>query len=393
MQLPIAPSCSTILDAAPAKGRARSVYMHVPFCFHKCHYCDFYSLADEDDSRHEAFVARLLAEVGATSEWLGSVETVFVGGGTPSLLRPELWKRILREVGQAWSIGPSYEFTIEANPETVTEALAQTLIEGGVNRVSVGCQSFDPRHLKTLERWHEPSSVVRSVNVLRSAGLTNLNLDLIFGIPGQTLDEWRDDLRRAIDLGPTHVSCYGLTYEPNTPLYVRMKAGKIEPVEEDTEAAMYEATMEALAAAGYEQYEISNWSRPGLMCRHNLAYWRNQDWWALGPSASGHVDGLRWKNVPRISDYLERAPWPAVTDVERADESGRIGERFMVGLRLNEGMRQEDVDGMLSHSASAGRREALAGFVASGLLERTTTHLRLTHRGRLLANEVVAALI
>ncbi len=394
MQLPIAEPCRSILDARPAPGRAASLYLHIPFCFHKCHYCDFYSLVD-DDSRHEVFVDRLVEEIEASKSFFApNIDTVFVGGGTPTLLSPPLWKRLLAALHAipGWNDGPG-EFTVEANPETVTDELAATLCQGGVSRVSIGCQSFNLAHLKTLERWHDPENVARSVSILRRNGIDNLNLDLIFAIPGQTVEDWIEDLHQAIALQPTHLSCYGLTYETNTPLHVRMRAGSIQPVDDAAEADMYEATMENLAAAGFVQYEISNWSRPNLPCRHNLTYWTNGNWWALGPSASGHVDGLRWKNVPRIGSYLDQRPLPPVTDVERLDANGVVGERFMLGLRLNCGIPLRQVEAMLAGSSTADRRLAIDRFVNEGLIERTEESLRLTHRGRLLANDVLSELI
>jgi oxygen-independent coproporphyrinogen III oxidase len=404
MQLGLARSETTIAEVAtpPPMGRCASIYAHVPFCFHKCHYCDFYSLVD-DDSRHPIFVNRLIAELRAARPHLAdSIDTVFFGGGTPSLLAPQLWRRLLADLNEVIRLSPQAEFTIEANPETVTDDLAESIAAGGVNRISIGCQSFNPTHLKTLERWHEPANVERSMTIFRSAGLKNLNLDLIFGIPGQSLAEWLDDLNQALDLGPTHISCYGLTYESNTPLYVKMKAGRITPIDEDIEADMYEATMDTLAAAGFVQYELSNWSRPGMTCRHNLVYWTNGDWWPVGPSASGHVDGLRWKNVPRLSDYVDRPesasnpeqPFrPAIQDVERVDESTRIGERFMLGLRLIDGLPLSLVSELLAGESSARRVSDIERFVDQALLERTRTHLRLTRVGRMQANVVVGALI
>jgi oxygen-independent coproporphyrinogen-3 oxidase len=194
------------------------LYVHVPFCFHKCHYCDFYSIVDSQD-RQAAFVDRLIGELTAASQHFGQpLQTIFVGGGTPTLLRVELWKRLLAAIHESVQLERDYEWTVEANPETLTSELVDVLIAGGVNRFSIGCQSFNPVHLKTLERWHDPRNVHRSVEILRVAGVSNFNLDLIFGIPGQSLDEWQADLDNALSLAPSHLSCYSLMYEPNTPL-------------------------------------------------------------------------------------------------------------------------------------------------------------------------------
>jgi len=376
-------------------------YLHIPFCFHKCHYCDFYSIVDNQD-RQAAFTDRLIEELQAIGELINEpVETRFVGGGTPTLLRPELWQRLLPAVRRYLPLREGGEFTVEANPETVTPELASILMAGGVNRVSVGCQSFNPGHLKTLERWHDPANVRRSVDILRAAGITNLNLDLIFAVPGQSLEDWLADLDRALELEPSHLSCYGLVYEPNTPLTVKMKAGRITPAEQDLEAAMYEATIDRLNAAGFEHYEISNWARrsaegrASARCRHNMIYWTNRNWWAIGPSASGHVNGLRWKNVPRLGEYLDHGPLPPVMDVERFDAATVAGEQFMLGLRLMEGLHVVEVERLLQLSADlqSPRREAIERHVRHGLLERRDDHLRLSRPGLMLANTVLEDLI
>jgi oxygen-independent coproporphyrinogen III oxidase len=383
------------IRAALDAGHIRGAYLHVPFCFHKCHYCDFYSIVDSQD-RQEPFVRRLIAEIEAISPRIERpLETIFIGGGTPTLLHPNLWRRLLVVIRERLPLAAGGEFTIEANPETVTPELVEVLASGGVNRVSIGAQSFNPAHLKALERWHDPASVARSVQFLRGSGISNINLDLIFAIPGQTLDTWRSDLESALALHPSHVSCYGLMYESNTPLTQRLHMGEVQAIDEDDEAAMYEATLDVLGAAGFEQYEISNWARDGATCRHNLLYWRNANWWALGPSASGHVSGVRWKNIPRLSDYLNVGPLPPVTDVEFVDDPTRAGERFMLGLRLNEGLSLAEVEALLSLSGGRAdaRRAALQRHRAAGLLAVHDQRLVLTRRGRLLANDVLVDLI
>ena len=365
--------------------------MHVPFCVHKCHYCDFYSLVETGpESRQPAFTDRLIEEIRATAPGLERpLETIFVGGGTPTLLAPDLWARLLRAIAEYLPLASDLEFTVEANPETITAPLLEVLAGGGVNRLSLGAQSFNRTTLKTLERRHDPATVGRGVRLARAAGITNINLDLIFGIPGQDLDGWRVDLETAIALDPVHLSCYGLMYEPNTPLTARLRAGAIQRVDEDTEAEMYETTCDMLEAVGYEQYEISNWALPGRACRHNLLYWRNESWWAMGPAAAGHVNGVRWKNVPRLSEYLKVGPLPPITDVEELDEDGRVGEILMLGLRLNEGISHARLQGLLA----GGRAEIVRRHVAAGLLEHREGRLRFTRRGRLLADTVLADLL
>ena len=269
------------------------------------------------------------------------------------------------------------------------------LAAAGVNRVSIGAQSFDPRHLKTLERWHDPANVARAAGFLREAGIVNFNLDLIFGIPGQSLADWRADLARALEIGPEHLSCYGLTYEQNTAMTRRLERGEFEPCDDSVEAEMYEATRDTLAAAGFAQYEVSNHARPGRECRHNLVYWRNEPWWAIGPSASGYVAGHRYKVVPRLGDWLARAGDGSqpVVDHEAPDERRNASEALMVGLRLAEGIGA----GLERHAVALApaRAAVIAKAIADGLLERdaATERLRFTRRGMMLANEVLEELV
>ncbi len=369
------------------------VYLHVPFCFHKCHYCDFYSIVDT--KRQRVFVRRLMEEVTALSAHVRTpLETIFIGGGTPTLLPVDLLAQLLGTIADRLPRRRGAEFTVEANPETVSGPLAAVLAEGGVNRVSIGAQSFCGQHLKTLERWHEPGNVERSVDLVRAAGIENINLDLIFAIPGQTLGDWLADLDRAMDLDPAHLSCYGLMYEPNTPLYARLRAGRIRRVDEDLEAAMYEATIDRLGAAGFEHYEISNWARPGRRCRHNLLYWTNRQWWPLGPSAAGHVAGTRWKNVGHLGAYLELGPWPPIQDVEHLDDDGRAGEELMLGLRLIDGIERGRLEALLA-LGRRGRERAAAidRHVEGGRLQERDGRLRLTRAGLLLADSVLADLV
>ena len=381
---------------APREGtRWRGAYIHVPFCAHKCHYCDFYSFVDTE-SRQGAFVERLEAEMRAVADAFirAPLETVFFGGGTPTLLEPPLLERMLSSLRRILPLAADAEVTVEANPETVTPEVAAILAAAGVRRVSMGCQSFEPRLLQALERRHRPERVPEAIASLRAAGVPQVNLDLIFGIPGSTTDDWLRDLDRAIALAPDHVSAYGLVYEPNTPLHTRMRRGDVTPIDEDVEARMYEHALDALAAAGLERYEISNWSRPGMACRHNLTYWTGGDWWAFGPSGSAHGAGVRWKNVPRLGDWLASGPFPPVQDVERVDADGRIGERFMLELRLACGIAEDEVERMLGAGSRGGaRRAAIARHESSGLLERRGGRLTLSRRGLLLANAVVADLV
>ena len=392
-----------------------ALYLHIPFCFHKCHYCDFFSLVQPKDGpgRQDAFTDALIAELRQQAQaYAMHPETVFVGGGTPTLLRPELWRRLLDALKQAGVLDAVTEFTVEANPETVTPELMHRLAEGGVNRLSMGAQSFNPAELQTLERWHDPDTVPKAMQIARETGITNLNLDLIFAIPGQTLNGLDHDLAQAVALKPTHLSCYSLIFEPNTPLTQKLKLGRISAVGENTERAMYDRVMSRLDAAGYEHYEISNWAYQGTghrdqgsgpeirhpkaetrsnLCRHNLAYWHNRNWLGLGPSAASHVNGRRWKNEAHLGRYIDHSPTPPTTDHEQLPPRRHLGEQIMLGLRLRQGL---PLDWLNKHVPEDDpRRKTINELIEINMLEQTATHLRLTREGLFLADSVIAKLL
>lgn len=411
--------------------RIDGLYLHLPFCFHKCHYCDFYSVVDRaDQDRQAQFTAALIAEL---RRWVGVLEgwrprTVFAGGGTPTYLRPELWAELLDAMNELRLLVECVEFTVEANPETVTPELMKQLSGDGVNRVSIGAQSFQRESLAALERWHDPDNVPRAVDACRAAGIDNLSLDLIFAIPGQTLAMLDDDLSRLIELRPTHLSTYGLTYEPRTPLTARLRVGQVTAIDEDTQRAMYAHVLDRLEGEGFEHYEVSNWARgeknrgtrnaecgiesqwmevmtpplaaehsafhapsSAFQCLHNLAYWHNANWIGVGPGAASHVTGQRWRNVPSLTTYLAASPDPPVEDYEYLPADQRIGERMMLGLRLAEGLPLSWLDENVPPEDR--RRAAIDEMVAIDMLERTATHLRLTRRGLFVADSVIAKLL
>ena len=384
------------LDEVMPKGavEARAAYFHVPFCFHKCHYCDFYSIVDSGD-RQGVFVDRIETELREYGPRVrGEIETVFIGGGTPTLLEPGLLRRMLEAIRSGLPLAADVEWTVEANPETVDESVARELVAGGVNRISVGCQSFQPRLLEILERHHDPHNVARAIDLLRAAGISEFNLDLIHGVPRSTIAEWQDDLDQALALGPAHLSCYGLQYEPNTALTHKLESGRIERLDEDLEADMYEYTRDRLALAGFRQYEISNWCLPGSECRHNLLYWRSGNWLAFGPSASGHLDGTRWKNLPRLSEWIDSGKVTPVVDVERLVDSDRVGEQLMLEFRLIEGIPRSRLEELLHRSDPGGRRRrVIEEAVSTGLMRDERGVVRLSDRGVLLADSLLSELI
>ncbi len=320
------------------------------------------------------------------------VETIFVGGGTPTMLPPEELGRLLDRLRALARPGAELEFTVEANPATVTPEIAKVLVSAGVNRVSIGAQSFDVAELAVLERGHRPVQVAETVAVCREAGLGCVNLDLIFAIPGQTLESWLASLEQAIGLQPEHLSCYSLTFEPGTRLYDQLQAGKVTRVDQDLDAAMYERTIDTLSDAGYVHYEISNFSRPGYRCRHNLVYWHNEPYLGIGPSAAGLVDGARYKNVAEVAGYTEAVlagRGPRVEEERRSIEQ-RARETAMLELRLIEGIDRRRFERRYGQDPVDFFSEAVRRHCETGLLEVTDQRVRLTRAGLLLADTVVA---
>ncbi len=378
-------------------GGVGSIYIHVPFCFHKCHYCDFYSFVDSRDRQGE-FLERLKEELGVLAGHAGVLETVFVGGGTPSLLRVGLWEELLGWMGERFARGEGAEFTVECNPETVSAELMGVLARGGVNRVSVGAQSFDRRHLATLERWHEPENVGKALSLARDAGIEHRSIDLIFGIPGQTMEEWGRDLEMALSLPVDHVSCYALTYEPNTAMTKRLERGEFAPMDDDVEAEMYEETVRVLGDAGFARYEVSNFAREGGACAHNLVYWRGGEWLAAGPSGSAHAGGQRWKNVPRLTEWMEGVArdggYSPMVDYEGVDARRALAEWIMLGLRLSEGL---DAMRLMEDARAVGSTERMGEVIAAhrrgGMLVDEQQRVRLSERGFLFADGVAGELM
>lgn len=376
-----------------------SLYIHVPFCFHKCHYCDFYSIVDTRD-RQGDFTHRLVRELRALAKATDrpAISTIFIGGGTPSLLAIPWWQELLAGLHEAFDLSTLREFTVECNPETVTLDLMHVLRAGNVNRVSVGAQSFHAHHLKTLERWHDPANVFKAIELARSAGIARQSMDLIFSIPRQTLAEWDADLRTALSAGTTHLSCYALTYEPNTAMTARMKKGEFAQSPEDLEADMFEHTLATLRAAGLERYEVSNFAKPGDECLHNIAYWEQRDWLAAGPNASAHVRGVRWKNIQRLDDYLNKHvdDFAVVTDVEHADNVRNLSEAVWTGLRMARG-----VDIAATLNAAEAAKPGLAATISRvaarqkelGALVEQNGRWQLSDRGFMIADAVAVAFL
>jgi oxygen-independent coproporphyrinogen-3 oxidase len=382
-----------------------ALYIHFPFCRARCAYCDFNTYAGLDH-----LVPDYVEALGVEAEHLaalfsGPLATVYVGGGTPSLVPASSLAQVLDTCCTMFGLNPTAEISVEANPGTLTRAWLDTLRARGVNRLSLGAQSLNDAELAMLGRIHRRADVEAAVAAARAAGFDNLSLDLIFGLPGQRLADWRAMLKSALALTPDHLSLYALTLEEGTPLAGRVQRGDLPAPDADRAADMYELADELLTAQGFAQYEISNWCRPGFECVHNLTCWRYQPYLALGAGAHSFDGARRRWNVRSVPDYIKQLssatipttigtdtwPSPAVEDGEMLSRAEQMGETMMLGLRLTrEGVAEVGFRDRFGVSLDAAYPAALPEMVAAGLIRRDGGRVRLTRRGRLLGNRVFA---
>jgi oxygen-independent coproporphyrinogen-3 oxidase len=381
---------------AVRKDKPSALYVHIPFCKHKCHYCDFNTYAVHGQPV-ETYLAALEREMRLAAESCPPpvIETIFVGGGTPTILEPEQMRRLLEALPRyfpEWS--PEVEFTMEANPGTVDARKLAAMREGGVNRISFGAQSFDNGLLKRIGRIHEADEIVDSVRKAREAGFSNLSIDLMFGLPGQTLRHVRESVERALELELPHYSLYSLKVEENTLFHTLYQRGELPLPEEDEEAEMYETIIAMLTAAGYEHYEISNFARPGYASRHNMKYWLNHSYYGLGAGAHGYVNGVRYENVRGVKDYIAAVERGLpVRESAEVDDDEAMEDFMMVGLRLLRGVRDDDFRAQFGRRLDDVFGREIDRLVAEGLLERTAHGCRLTRRGLMYGNDVFARFI
>ena len=396
-------------DPAPADGRFPadlevsattpfSAYLHVPFCRVRCGYCDFntYTATELRGARQDQYADTLIREIELARDVLAErgalrpLDTIFFGGGTPTLLPGGDLARMLTAVTEAFGIREGAEVTVEANPDTVTPEVVQTLVDAGVNRFSIGMQSSVPHVLAALDRTHNPENVRTAVDAVRAAGV-DVSVDLIYGAPGESLADWEQSLDTALALQPDHISAYALIIEDGTKLARQIRRGEVPTPDDDLQADMYELADAKLAAAGFDWYEVSNFARGAdHASRHNLAYWRGSDWWGFGPGAHSHVAGLRWWNVKHPAAYAQRlavGESPAAGR-ERPDAEASTLERVLLQSRLSEGMPIEEI--------AESHRARVAELISDGLVDAASAlrerRVRLTLRGRLLADAVVRAL-
>jgi putative oxygen-independent coproporphyrinogen III oxidase len=393
---------SDLPGLAPTPGRPFGIYIHVPFCATRCGYCDFntYTPAELGGANPDGWLIALRAELGRAAERLASapgpdvagraapeVQTVFVGGGTPSLLGGSGLAAVLDGVREHFGLAPGAEVTTEANPESTSPELFAQLRAAGYTRVSLGMQSAAPHVLATLDRVHSPGRAPAAAREALAAGFDHVSIDLIYGTPGETDDDLRRSIDTAIEGGVDHISAYALTIEDGTAMGRRVRRGELPPTDDDVLAQRYELADARLRDAGFDWYEVSNWGRPGGECRHNIGYWDGGEWWGAGPGAHGYVGSTRWWNIKHPNAYAQaladgRLP---VADFEVLDADTAHVEDVMLRLRLRRGLPTD----ALSDDERARARTA----VADGLLRTDGDRLVLTDRGRLLADGVVRTVL
>lgn len=394
-------------DPAPADGslpgevlagagqRGLSIYLHVPFCASRCGYCDFntYTAAElgaAPGASQDAYLAAALAELDLARAVLGerSVQSVFFGGGTPTMLPAAALAGLLAAVGERFELLPGAEITTEANPESVDAGYLETLVASGFTRLSLGMQSARPGVLAVLERRHTPGRVGQVVAWARAAGFGSVSLDLIYGSPTETLDDWRSSLDVALGYGPDHLSAYSLIVEPGTRMAAQISRGQLPGIDPDFQADCYLLAEEMLNASGFSAYEVSNWARPGQESRHNLAYWVGDDWWGIGPGAHSHVNGVRWWNLRHPREYSSRlleGVSPAQAREILSPEDRRV-ERVLLELRLSRGLPVAVL--------TPTEQRRIPGLVNDGLVVLVPgDRIALTLRGRLLADAVIRDLL
>jgi oxygen-independent coproporphyrinogen-3 oxidase len=370
----------------------RAAYIHIPFCAHHCGYCDF-AIATGQDHVIELYLDALAAEMATLGRPM-LVRTLFFGGGTPSHLSAAQLERLLLAVRKWLPLEEGGEFSVEANPDSLTADKVTVLADHGVTRISLGAQSFHPHLLHVLERAHGPDEVPRAVERVRRR-IEQVSLDLIFGVPGQTEEEWRSDLARALALGPDHVSTYGLTYEKGTPLWKQRQRRLIRPLDEETELALYTTAIDTLEAAGFEHYEISNFARPGRRCRHNETYWANEAYFGFGMGAARYVLGRRELNTRDLRGYIRRSlsGEPATFQSEELSPEERARETMAVQLRRTGGIDRAAFLNQTGFDLDAVAEDKLAALIEQGLLDDDGKRVRLTRQGKYVADAVIAQLL
>ncbi len=386
-----------------------SLYIHVPFCHTKCPYCDFNTFQGIDDLKGP-YVDAMVRELEMWGRLLDhpGITTIFFGGGTPSYMAVDQMEAVLKAVAQRFDVGPDAEITIESNPGDITPFFLDKMLSLGVNRISIGVQAFDDGFLKMLGRRHNSSQAKEAYLLARKAGFSNINLDLMYGLPQQTLDQWKDSVASSLELGPDHLSLYCLTLEEGTPLKRWVDQGHLPVPDPDLSADMYSYTRSTMEAAGYVHYEISNWAVPGHQCSHNLTYWENRPYLGVGPGGHSSLEGHRFWGVSSPRLYIERSQrWPSMTgkvdgtmdwkqladtgplaDYETIGAKLEMAETMLLGLRLLEGLDADRFRLRFGQSPWDVYPDQVRDLTEAGLLEQCADRLRLTSSGLFLSNQV-----
>ena len=375
-----------------------SFYVHIPYCIKRCGYCDFNTYTPTElrdggtlETVSGDYIDAVLRELEiAHTQSSGSVPTIFFGGGTPSLLKAKDLGRVISTIKEKWNVAPDCEITLEANPDSVDVAKLQEFKAAGFNRISFGMQSAVPHVLATLDRTHNPDNVERAVRAARTAGYESVSVDLIYGTPGESLDDWRTSVSAALSLGVDHISAYALIVETGTKLAAQIKRGDLTMPDDDLMADMYLLVDEMAQNAGMSWYELSNWSKPGHESRHNIAYWRNANWWGLGPGAHSHLDGVRWWNVKHPTAYKSALFAGNSIEQEREvlTEQQLKDEAIMLAIRMR--------DGISLNKLNKDQVSRISGYCQSGHLDQaqwSNGTLQLTAQGRLIADRIVRELV
>ena len=366
------------------------LYIHIPFCLKKCIYCDFYSVADSK-LIIGPYVTALCKELEMRKEYIAELRGIYIGGGTPSILKGKDIATIMDKIRSTCHISAEAEITSEANPGTLTESGIKGLLNAGINRISIGVQSLSDKELSLLGRMHNATEAIAAFTTARTGGFRNVSLDLIYGIPGQDLITWKKTLKKVVSLHPEHISTYELTPEKNTVLYEQLEEGRLHLPDEDEVAQMYYAAIDMLTDAGYEHYEISNFALPGLQCRHNLNYWDRGEYLGIGAGAHSFLDGRRISNVCDVRKYIHDVELGALTIEEETLITGieEIEETLFLGLRKTDGF---DIK-LIPANIAEHLKVALDDLSHQGLLDLSGGHIKLTRKGLIICNAVIVRLM
>jgi oxygen-independent coproporphyrinogen III oxidase len=384
-------SLNTDDTAIPRKSLG--LYLHIPFCLRKCNYCDFLSFGGIPEEEQKEYFRSLVHEIETNSQIYSNkyyVDSIFIGGGTPSLVQEGLILELMRVVRDRFDVDKNAEISIESNPKTLTKNKLDTYLEAGINRLSIGAQSFDDNLLNHLGRVHSTEDFMTNYSLARACGFRNINIDLMFAVPGQTLQIWMDTLQRAIGLEPEHISFYSLQLEEGTPFYSMFQEGSLKETDEELDRDMYHRAAEVLKDSGYLHYEISNAAKPGFQCRHNLKYWSMDDYLGLGLGAHSFMNGMRFNNAADLKEYIAA---PGVLGQHWNTKEDNISEYLFTGMRKIQGIELEDFQERFGISLESIHGKTLEKYRESGLIKITDGRLRFTEKGIDVSNTVLAEFV